>query len=626
MQSARVGLRMPSTRDSLTLFPALTLVIVLCVAFVIYPVVPSASAVTDCDAPTIHIFPAAVAGLSVNVNGVTSPGGDLCSIQSIGWAYGDGLQTNGWFPSTHTYANAGTYTITATSHQSDGKTTSASENVTVLGTAASSPLISNINPFQTSLRLPPGHDIYIYGFATGGRLPSVPFRAGEVASAMDQAGILAADLAVTISNNNSFTTDAEYYTIGGASVSGFTTYQKFLGVNATAGASSASTTITVTQNNSLVVIVALSAGETNVSLSGIPNLVVQSTTANTSGMIPVVIASATLSSGIYTVTETTAPNSDQSCCNDHMADLISAFVFTPTEITSALHLSGPDGAVQYYAITPTDNQGSGPRNYSVTVYATDLSGHKASCTETITVPPASNSTASAIPMTINPCTPLFPGSTGPLSAELAIVILAAAGLVGASIYVRRRTQAKADTLHLGEGERRLAAVMFADMVGYSAITHADEGIAMRLLEEQRMTVRPIVKKFNGREIKTMGDAFLIEFPSALEAVKCSFETQQSIHEFDVIRPERVKILLRIGIHLGDVIHSQRDVYGDAVNVASRIEPLASLGGICVTKQVFDEVHNKVELQFLSIGVQKLKNLAEDYEVYKIILPWELPGK
>lgn len=164
--------------------------------------------------------------------------------------------------------------------------------------------------------------------------------------------------------------------------------------------------------------------------------------------------------------------------------------------------------------------------------------------------------------------------------------------------------------------------MFTDLVGYTALTQRNEALAMQLLEEHRRLVRPFFPKHNGREIKTIGDAFLVEFASALEATRCAFDIQQELHELNSARlPERT-VLVRIGVHLGDVIHSQNDVYGDAVNIASRIEPLASPGGICVSEQVYAQIKNKFEFPLSTLGERNLKNVSEPVEVYRVILPWE----
>jgi len=168
-----------------------------------------------------------------------------------------------------------------------------------------------------------------------------------------------------------------------------------------------------------------------------------------------------------------------------------------------------------------------------------------------------------------------------------------------------------------EGERRLAAIMFTDMVGFTALAQRAEVTAMELLEGQRGVIRPLLAKHNGREVKTIGDAFLVEFASALEAVRCGVEIQLALQEVNAKTTEDKKTSVRIGIHLGDVIHNGEDVAGDAVNIASRIEPLAPPGGVCITAQVYASVVNKVEYPFESLGSPKLKNVYLPIEVFLI---------
>ena len=168
-----------------------------------------------------------------------------------------------------------------------------------------------------------------------------------------------------------------------------------------------------------------------------------------------------------------------------------------------------------------------------------------------------------------------------------------------------------------EGERRLAAVMFTDMTGFTALTQRNETLAMQLLEEQRVLMRPFFAKHNGREVDSIGDAFLVEFASSLEAVRCAVAIQSALKEENANRPEEKRILVRIGIHLGDVIHQGTRVAGDTVNVASRIEPLAPPGGVCVTAQVRASVVNKLEVEFETLGIPDLKNVATPIEVFRI---------
>jgi adenylate cyclase len=159
--------------------------------------------------------------------------------------------------------------------------------------------------------------------------------------------------------------------------------------------------------------------------------------------------------------------------------------------------------------------------------------------------------------------------------------------------------------------------MFTDVVGFAALTHSDEGLAMELLEGQRALLRPVIGRNGGREVKTIGDAFLVEFASSLDAVKCAYEMQAMMKEANAGRPRDRRIMIRVGIHLGDVIHSQGDVAGDAVNLASRVEPLALPGGICVTAPVYASVVNKVPFSFESMGTPKLKNIATPIEVFRV---------
>jgi adenylate cyclase len=175
---------------------------------------------------------------------------------------------------------------------------------------------------------------------------------------------------------------------------------------------------------------------------------------------------------------------------------------------------------------------------------------------------------------------------------------------------------------LSQGQRRLAAIMFTDMVGYTSLGQRNEWLSLALVEEQKKLIRPILSRHEGREVKTMGDAFLVELPSALEAVRCAYDIQRAIREFNISLPPEQRLHLRIGVHVGDVVESGGDISGDAVNLASRIEPLAEDGGVCLTRQVFDQVQNKFELPLTSLGARSLKNLSQPVEVYAMAMPWE----
>jgi adenylate cyclase len=174
---------------------------------------------------------------------------------------------------------------------------------------------------------------------------------------------------------------------------------------------------------------------------------------------------------------------------------------------------------------------------------------------------------------------------------------------------------------LFQDERRLAAIMFTDMVGYTALGQRDEPLSLALAAEAKKLLRPIFLRHSGREVKTMGDGFLVEFTSALEAVRCAYDIQRATREFNISLPSEKRVRLRVGVHLGDVVESQGDISGDAVNVASRIEPLAEDGGVCLTRQVYDHVQNKFELPLASLGSKSLKNVSAPLEVYKMVMPW-----
>jgi TolB-like protein/class 3 adenylate cyclase/Tfp pilus assembly protein PilF len=171
-------------------------------------------------------------------------------------------------------------------------------------------------------------------------------------------------------------------------------------------------------------------------------------------------------------------------------------------------------------------------------------------------------------------------------------------------------------------QRKLAAIMFTDMVGYSALAQRNDQLALELLEEHRQLLREIFPRFNGTEIKTIGDAFLIEFNSALEAAQCAIEIQRTLakRNHDVTAERRIE--LKIGIHIGDVVHRGGDVYGDGVNIASRIEQLAGAGGICVSMDVERQIRNALDARFEKLARTELKNISLPMDLFRIVLPWE----
>ncbi len=166
--------------------------------------------------------------------------------------------------------------------------------------------------------------------------------------------------------------------------------------------------------------------------------------------------------------------------------------------------------------------------------------------------------------------------------------------------------------------RRLAAIMAADVVGYSQLMEQDEAGTLTALKQRRREIlQPLVAEHHGRIVKVMGDGVLVEFASAVNAVACAVELQKRMAAANAPLPDARHILLRIGINLGDVIIEGGDLYGEGVNVAARLQELAEPGGICVTSKVHDEVRRKLDLAFEDAGEQTLKNIAEPLHIYRI---------
>ncbi len=174
---------------------------------------------------------------------------------------------------------------------------------------------------------------------------------------------------------------------------------------------------------------------------------------------------------------------------------------------------------------------------------------------------------------------------------------------------------------MGE-ERQLVALMLTDMVGYTRLSQQDEARALRLLDEHGNAIRDSVQAHGGHTIKGTGDGFLVEFPSALQAVSCAVDIQRRFHDRNRNVEEGERFNVRIGLHVGDVVRRDGDVFGDGVNITARLEPLAGPGGISVSSAVRDEVWNKIGRPIVSLGRQRLKNLEAPIEVFRIVLPWD----
>jgi adenylate cyclase len=169
-------------------------------------------------------------------------------------------------------------------------------------------------------------------------------------------------------------------------------------------------------------------------------------------------------------------------------------------------------------------------------------------------------------------------------------------------------------------ERRLAAILAADMVGYSRLMEADEtGTLARLKTHRLELVDPAIAGSRGRIIKTTGDGMLVEFQSVADAVQCASEIQRRMARRNADVPPEQRIQFRIGINLGDVIVEDGDIFGDGVNVAARLEALASPGGICVSGAVRDQVGDRLDVAFEDLGEQIVKNIARSIRVFQVVL-------
>ena len=170
-------------------------------------------------------------------------------------------------------------------------------------------------------------------------------------------------------------------------------------------------------------------------------------------------------------------------------------------------------------------------------------------------------------------------------------------------------------------QRRLAAIVSADVVGYSRLIEQDEAGTLATLKDRRRTILvPLVAHHDGRIVKVMGDGVLVEFGSAVNAVACAVELQYRMDGANDRLPEKRHVVLRVGINLGDVIVDGGDLYGDGVNVAARLQSMARPGDICVSGSVYDQVKRKLDLRFDELGPQALKNITEPVAVYRVRSP------
>lgn len=169
-------------------------------------------------------------------------------------------------------------------------------------------------------------------------------------------------------------------------------------------------------------------------------------------------------------------------------------------------------------------------------------------------------------------------------------------------------------------KRRLAAILAADIVGYSLLMGADEsGTLAQLKTHRKELLDPKIEEYGGRIVKTTGDGMLVEFSSVLDAVQCAVEIQRAMGQRNTHVPEDRRIQFRMGINQGDVIVEEDDIYGDGINVAARLEGLAESGGVCISGRVHEDVAGKLDLQYVDLGPQTLKNIAQPVQAFSVVL-------
>src|SRR4029077_12458371 len=169
-------------------------------------------------------------------------------------------------------------------------------------------------------------------------------------------------------------------------------------------------------------------------------------------------------------------------------------------------------------------------------------------------------------------------------------------------------------------QRRLAAILAADVAGYSRLMGADEeGTLAQLKAHRRELVEPKINEHRGRIVKTTGDGMLVEFARVVDALRCATEIQRGMVERNIEVPSAERIEFRVGINVGDIIIDGNDIYGDGVNVAARLEGLADPGGICVSSRVQEDTRGKLDIPFEDGGEQRLKNIAWPVRVYRVQL-------
>lgn len=168
-------------------------------------------------------------------------------------------------------------------------------------------------------------------------------------------------------------------------------------------------------------------------------------------------------------------------------------------------------------------------------------------------------------------------------------------------------------------KRKIAAILAADIAGYSKLVAEDEEETLRRLASYRAVFDDFIARASGRVFNTAGDAILAEFPSAVEAVRCAIDVQESLRTRNLAYPSSRQMHFRIGITIGDVVEREGDLLGDGVNIAARLEGLATPGGICISRSIYEQVANKLSVAFVDIGEQQVKNIPSPIHAYTLAL-------
>lgn len=166
-------------------------------------------------------------------------------------------------------------------------------------------------------------------------------------------------------------------------------------------------------------------------------------------------------------------------------------------------------------------------------------------------------------------------------------------------------------------KRKLTAIISADVVGYSRMIDDDEEATIRTLTAYRLTMSSLVRKYRGRVVDATGDNLMAEFTSAVDAVKCAVEIQREFAERNAELADNRKMRFRIGVNVGDVVEEEDRIYGDGVNIAARVEGLAEAGGICISGRTYDQIENKLDLEYEFLGEKEVKNIAKPLRVYRL---------